>query len=583
MRMRRKTLISRLTTLVLTTLGCLLLALLAPLFLAQRASDEPFLGYSVMASPRDMQVVTDAIHLSAAPDLTLNRGALYADGNAVVGTPISRFVLDGPVFNLNASGLKSGQSREGEEGATIAPLLEPLITANFDTLIVRRGTLYVTSTEGDWETLSDVQAELSGWRKGQIAVHGSFMLRGQRLVVDANLAPSAEGHPHQWALKLSLKGDLIEVAFDGQVNAAEDLQIVGPAELVTVSLRRLARWFGVPIPAAEGLNAASVKGQMHWARHSVAIENAKVGVDGNEATGALLLNMTGERPLIDGTLAFGTLGLDPYVEAARSQSFVFDRPTASWSAFDLAFPLIKYVDADLRISAPKVVLRNFALGRGAATITVRSGKLLAEVAELELHSGTASGQITADTTGLVPRYAVRGKLDDLDTGAASAALFGHSLLSGRAALFADLAGAGQTPAELLRQLSGKATLTLPEGGKLLLDVAALRTAARDGLPAGWATIARGQTAVEPFEARASVDNGVIVPEATPLRGGGFGVGAVGRIDMVEQTLDLHLLLKPTGPDDRATAGSADAAERAAIALRGPWRAPVVRSEDAPPP
>src|SRR6516162_6783535 len=105
--MRRKKLISRLTTLVLATIGCLLLALLAPLFLAQRSTDEPFLGYSVMASPRDLHVVTGAIRLSSAPDLTLSRGALYADGNAVVGTPISRFVLDAPVFTLNASGLKT--------------------------------------------------------------------------------------------------------------------------------------------------------------------------------------------------------------------------------------------------------------------------------------------------------------------------------------------------------------------------------------------------------------------------------------------------------------------------------------------
>jgi AsmA protein len=579
--MRRKAFISRLTTLVLTTLGCLLLALLAPLFLAQRAADEPFLGYSVMASPRDMHVVTAVTRLSSAPDLTLNRGALYADGNAVVGTPISRFVLDAPVFNLNASGMNVEANSEHEDGATIPPLFEPLIAMNFDTLIVRRGTLHVTSTEGDWETLSDVQAELGGWRKGQIAVRGSFVLRGQRLTIDANLTPPGEDHPQQWAMKLALKGDLLEVAFDGLLNAAEDLQIAGQAELVTVNLRRLARWFGVPIPATDGLNAASVKGQMRWARHSVAIENAKVGVDGNEATGALVLNMAGERPLIDGTLAFGALDLDPYVEAARSQSFVFDRQTASWSAFDLAFPLIKHVDADLRISAPKVVLRNFALGRGAATITVRSGKLLAEVAELELHSGNASGQITADTTGLVPRYSVRGRIDDLDAATATAAVFGPTLLSGRATLFADLAGTGQTPAELLRQLSGKATLTLPEGGKVLLDVGALRAAARDRLPAGWGTIARGQTAVEPFEAKAMVDNGVIVPEVARVRVGGFDLGAGGRIDMVEQTLDLHLLVAPAAPYDRA--GSTADTASAMIALRGPWHSPIVRTEDAPVP
>ena len=105
--MRRKNVISRFATLVLATLACLLLAVLAPMLIAQRATDEPFSGYAVMASPRDMHVITAPIRLSDAPDLTLNRGTLYADGNAAAGTPISRFVLDAPVFNLNASGLRS--------------------------------------------------------------------------------------------------------------------------------------------------------------------------------------------------------------------------------------------------------------------------------------------------------------------------------------------------------------------------------------------------------------------------------------------------------------------------------------------
>jgi AsmA protein len=574
--MRRKKLIWRLTTLALATLGCLLLALLAPLFLTQRASDEPFLGYSVMASPRDLHVVTAAIRLSSAPDLTLTRGALYADGNAVVGTPISRFVLDGPVFNLNASG-RSGRVETLSE-KVVAPLVEPLIAMNFDALIIRRGTLHVTSAEGDLETLSDIEAELSGWRKGQISVRGSFFYRGQRLALEATLAPSGEDHPHRWATKLSLKGDLLEFAFDGQVDAADDLQLAGQAELTSVSLRRLARWFSVPIPAAEGLNAASVSGQINWARRSVAMQNAKVTVDGNEASGALLLNLAGERPLIDGTLAFGALDLAPYVEAARSQSYVFDRQTASWSAFDLSFPLIKYVDADLRISAPKVVLRNYGLGRGAATITVRSGRLLAELAELELPSGVLSGQITADSDELVPRYTLRGKIENLETGSASAWLFGGAVLTGRSTLFLDVAGIGQTPAELLRQFSGKATLSVPEGGKLQVDLNALRAAAKDNAQTGW-KLAKGQIALEPFEVKAVVQNGVVIAEVPCARGGGLALGATGRVDLTEQNIDVRLLLKPNAPSDRPLK-PADLADAETVGLRGPWQAPYVRAEDA---
>jgi AsmA protein len=574
--MRRKKLISRLATLVLATLGCLLLALLAPLFLARRATDEPFLGYSVMASPRDLHVVTATIRLSSAPDLTLARGALYADGNAVVGTPISRFVLDGPIFNVHASG-RSGRVEAMSE-KVVAPLVEPLIAMNFDTLIIRRGTLNITSAEGDGETLSDIEAELSGWRKGQIAVRGSFFYRGQRLALEATLAPPGEDHPHRFATKLSLKGDLLEVAFDGQIDAADDLQVAGQAEVTSVSLRRLARWFSVPIPAAEGLNAASVSGQVNWARRSVAMQNAKVTVDGNEASGALLLNLAGERPLIDGTLAFGALDLAPYVEAARSQSYVFDRQTASWSAFDLSFPLIKYVDADLRISAPKVALRNYGLGRGAATITVRSGRLLAELAELELPTGVFSGQITADSGELVPRYALRGKIENLESGSASAWLFGGAVLTGRSTLFLDVEGIGQTPAELRRQLSGKAMLSVPEGGKLQLDLNALRAAAKDNAQTGWRQ-AKGQFALEPFEAKALVQNGVVIGEVACARAGGLALGATGRVDLTEQNIDVRLLVKPNAPSDRPLK-AADLEDAETIVLRGPWQAPYVRGENA---
>ena len=106
--MGRRNVISRFATLVFATIACLLLAVLAPILFGPRATDEPFSGYAVMASPRDMHVITTPIRLSEAPDLTLSRGTLYADGNAAAGTPISRFVLDAPVFHLNVSGLSAG-------------------------------------------------------------------------------------------------------------------------------------------------------------------------------------------------------------------------------------------------------------------------------------------------------------------------------------------------------------------------------------------------------------------------------------------------------------------------------------------
>ena len=577
--MRRTSVISRLKTLVLATLACLLLALLAPLFIASRAVDEPFSGYSVLASPRDLHVVTKPARLSVAPDLTLSRGVLYADGNAALGTPISRFVLDGPTFYLNASGLEATTGFEsevaGSEGAS-APLLDQFMSMAFDMLTIRRGTLYVMTADGPAETIADIQAEVSGSRKGQVSSKGSFLLRGQRLTFEANLVPPAErqaGAP--WLSKVTLKGSLIDASFEGSVDVAGDLKVSGHAELVTSSLRKIVRWFGLPVPLSEGLNAVSLKGQLNWARGTVAVEKAKVTVDGSEATGTVAFTYGGEHPAIDGTLAFNTLELSPYFEALRSQSYVFDRHTWSWSAFDFSFPILGYFDADLRLSAASLAFKGNGVGRGAASIAVRSGKLIANIVELELPTGTASGRMTADVKEFPARYALRGKIENFEPGPATTMLTGLPLLSGRSLLKVDLKTAGQTPAEVLRGLSGKVAISMTESGKLGLDVRAIRAGSEAGPSAG--QLVKGATTIEALEARATVVDGLLVAEHVQGRAGGLNISASGSANLLDHTLDLHLLVQPAPAGDKslpATEGSAG------LRVSGSWAEPALRREAA---
>jgi AsmA protein len=577
--MRRRNLISRLSTLFVATLVCLLLAVVGPMLLNRRASDEPFAGYMVMASPRDLAVFASPVRLSQAPDLTLTRGALYADGNATTGLPISRFVLDGAVFYLNASGLRTATaSFTGTSGGApfaVGPLIEQFTAMGFDALTLRRGTLHITSVDGALESIHDIEAELSGWRKGQLTAKGSFAVRGQRVSFDATVAlPGEKRAPVRWPLKAAVKGEGLEAAFEGHLNVSEDLQLAGQTEIAATSLRRTLRAFGVPVPAAEGLNASAIKGQMTWARRVVAVEKAKVTVDGNEATGNVALNLAGERPLFDGTLAFSALDLTPYFEAVRARSFLFDRQTASWSAFDLTFPIIKHIDADLRISAPKIALKGYGFGRGAATISMRSGKLLADIAELELHSGTASAQITANTDDLVPHYALRGKIENFEAGHAGAALLGAAILNGRSTLSLDVSSAGQTPAEVLRGLSGKATLTMADGARVAMDLKALG-AAKAGKAPAWAALAKGQTSLEHVEARTFIRGGVLIGEKVLARSGGTGISATGSIDLVEGTLDVRLATKPNVAADKPLQPD-DMLGAQAVTVNGPWQGPSVR-------
>src|SRR5262245_35189935 len=571
--MRRTSVISRLRTLILATLACGLLALIAPLLLATRAVDEPFSGYSVLASPRDLHVITKPARLSSAPDLTLARGVLYADGNAALGTPISRFVLDGPVFYLNVSGLSATASAFDNATvaeAQIAPLLDQFMSMSFDALTIRRGTVHIMTADGAAETLGDIQAEVSGSRKGQVTGRGSFLLRGQRLSFDVTLVPPAEKQPGQlWLGKAWLKSPLIDASFDGSIDVSGAVQIAGHSEFATRNLRKIVRAFGVPVPLSKGLNAVSLKGQCTWAHGTIAIEKARVMVDGSEASGTLAFSYGGEHPTIDATLAFNSLDLSPYFEALRSQSYVFDRQTWSWSAFDFSFPILNHFDADLRLSAASLGFEGNALGRGAASISVRSGKLIANIAELELATGTASGRLTADMTEFVPRYALRGKVDNFEPAAATALASGVPMLSGRSALKVELKAAGQTPAEVLRSLSGKIGLSLSESGKLGVDLRAMRAATDASLSPG--QLLKAATSIDTLEARASVVAGVVVGEQVQAKTAGLNLSAGGSADLLDRTLDLRLTLEPAAAADKSPEVAATI-----FSVSGPWTDPLVR-------
>ena len=553
--------------------------MLAPLFIATRAVDEPFSGYSVLASPRDLHVITKPARLSSAPDLTLGRGVLYADGNAALGTPISRFVLDSPVFYLNVSGLQAAAAgfdnvTVAGEAAAIAPLLDQFMAMSFDALIIRRGTLYIMTADGAGETIADIQAEVSGTRKGQVTGKGSFVVKGQRLTFDATLVPPADKQAGQlWLSKASLKSPLFDATFDGGIDVARELQISGHAELASPNLRKIVRSFGLPVPMSKGLNAVGLKGQLTWAHGTVAVEKARVTVDGSEASGTLAFAYGGEHPTVDATLAFQTLDLSPYFEALRSQSYVFDRHTWSWSAFDFSFPMLNYFDADLRLSAAALAFEGNAVGRGAASISVRSGKLIANIVELELPTGTASGHVTADMTEFVPRYGLRGKIENFDPASATAALTGQPMLSGRSALKLELKAAGQTPAEVLRSLSGKIAISMAESGKLGLDVRAIRAAADTAFSPS--QLVKTATHIETLEARANLVDGVVVGELVQARGGGFNIGASGSADLLQRTLDLRLVLQPVADKSLPTPEPA-----AVLSVSGPWAEPAVRREQA---
>jgi AsmA protein len=580
--MRRNTVMRRLRKLALAIAACLVFAVLAPMYFAERATDDSFAGSAVLASPRDLHVITVPVRLSSAPDLTLNRAVIYDYGHSPPTGATSQVLLDGPVLTLNAAGLRTAaaadpEAADGQE--PLPPLIQQMGALAFDLITIRRGTLHVTALDGSVETLTDLQAELKRTRRGQIACLGSFTVRGQRLAFDATFGQPDKKQPLRWPLQMSFKSSLLQGSFDGLVDLREDVQLAGQTELAIASLRRVGRWFGLPLYLTEGFNTTTIKGDLVWARRSLAFEKARIAVDGNEGNGGVVLNLAGERPRLEATLDFGQLNLTPYVDATRTQFFGFELPVTWGASFDTSLPMIRYLDADMRISANRVMLRDFAFGQGGATVTAQAGKLHADIAELEMPGGgTLTAQVTAIMTEAAPRYAVRAKVESLEMGPATARLLGAPALAGRAGLTFDLTSTGYSLTELTRRLSGKAALSMPEGGRVALDLRAVRKAAKPG-QRGWAGLARSHTNVERLEGRALIIEGVAFAEDIQARSGDLVLALGGRLGLVDGHMDARLVLKPAAPSD-AAARTAETGVSETVTLRGPWPDPVLRSEES---
>jgi AsmA-like C-terminal region len=584
--MRGNTVMRRLRKLALAVLACLVFAVLAPMYFAERARDDTFAGSAVLASPRDLHVITVPVRLSSAPDLMLNRAVIYDYDLMAPPGATSQVLLDGPVLTLNAAGLRASGATDPDPTAAAEPLphiIQQISALGFDLIAIRRGTLHITMLDGSVETLTDIQAEVKKTRRGQIASLGSFTMRGQRLAFDATFGQPDKKQPQRWPLQVSFRGNLLQGTFEGQADLSEDVQLAGKTELAIPSLRRIGRWFGLPLYVTEGFNAATIKGDLAWARRSLAFEKAHIVVDGNEGNGGVVLNLAGERPRLEATLDFAGLNLTPYLDAMRTQLFGFELPVTWGAAFDASLPMIRYLDADMRISANRVTLKDYAFGQGGATITAQSGKLHADIAELEVPGGgTLTAQVTAIMTEAAPRYAVRAKAENLEMGPASASFLGSPALTGRAGLTFDLTSTGYSLTELARRLSGKAALSMPEGGRVALDLRAVRQAAKAG-HRGWVGLAKSHTNVERLEARSLIIDGVAFAEDIQARAGTLALALAGRFGLVDGNMDARLLLKSDAPPDgsQKPADSANVANEA-VTLRGPWPDPLLRSEEPEP-
>ncbi len=562
-------------------LPCIAFGLSAPLVFDFDfdANEFKLSNVAVHAAARGGHEISAPVDLVPALRIRLERGTIavdHASGKRVADDSdtlprdgSAKLVIDDGVFQVAGSEPVEGEAQVGPA----APLLEAVKALNFEALAIRRSTVRLALPDGRLETLTGVTGEIMTNRRTGIIVRGSGTFRGQTVAFDlATPAAFDLQSGSRVPMKLRLKSPLLDIAFDGRVGASEALHLQGRMDLAMANVRQTARWLGASWPLGAGLRDASIKGEFEWQGQVISFDRAAFKMDGNAATGTLALSFAGPRPALTGTLALKSLDLSPYVHSKPDGHVAAFLAWALSEDGSLAAPIGRLLDADIRLSAGDLRAGSMEFGRFAASLSLKKGRLLADVVEISVDGGRASGQVTADFGTDQPQLAIRGRLEDIDASRATTALLGHSALQGLSTITVDITSAGDSIPELMNALKGKVAFSLQEGGKIGIDVKSLLDAAQKGKLEGWEAVTRGQTLVDGLEAKLRVDKGIVASELVEATAGSSLLRAIGTVSLPSRQLDMRLLLDAVPEATKANIPND------VLVFRGPLSAPSITVE-----
>ncbi|MDX2290038.1 MAG: hypothetical protein NW217_14615 [Hyphomicrobiaceae bacterium] len=587
---------------LLVTLTVLLLALLglaSPVLITTDHADLALRGARLMAADQSEFLITSPLAVAGHEDVVIESGTVSlakADVAAGGGAQAVLAALAGGDSRLVLSdaviAVRSDSDMKATRGAAGAPFADVLSRLNFKSITLNDATLRIDASDGSSNTLTDIDAVVGLVGVKRFSAAGTFSFRGQSLNFSVTLDASKRGQAeHQLPFRGSLKGELIEAAFDGQLMPGNGGRLLAPqANIRVADLPRVARWLGLDWPANSPQKMFSASGGLDWYGQVIAFQDADLRFDTNKATGTFSINYRSSRPQIDGTLAFGTLDLSKYTVVPGKSDLGLVANTvlqsAPWLPEGLgqamggpAFPLLQQLDADVRLSAEHIIIADHGVGRGAATLSVRNGLLIADVPELELVAGgRGSLQISADATGVQPKYGVRGKLEAIDIGPLIRSLTGTAVLAGRGDVSLDLTAAGFDRDTLLQSLAGKFGIEAAEQLRVGADIEALSSPQTpEAAAAGWGRAAGAVSLAHGVHINGTLSAGIAQIESCRAQTGRRQLIATGSADLPRNEIDLQLWLEDA-PADTAGLGMQKGTH---VQINGPWATPTISTATYP--
>lgn len=390
-------------------------------------------------------------------------------------------------------------------------------------------------------------------------------------------------------LRLDAASDgLFTAGWTGSVVPGDAPAVTGDARFETAALRSFFEWLGLgPVDAPAGtFERLSFQSAVAVTADGGGLNGLNVTLDDSAVTGDVAYSLDGPRPAVTATLKSGPLDLRPFTRAASggggagagsrgggdTAAVGGGGPGGGWSREPIDLGVLNLVDVSLDVETEGVTTDVIRFGKARFGATVDAGKLTADVREMALYGGQATGSAVIDGSGATPAMSVDADISGVQLRPLLRDAADMDWLEGTGSATIDVAGAGASQDALMRSLGGSASIDFRNGAIIGYNLAAI---VRNITTLGQGGGEEQKTDFAEMRASFQISNGVARNEDFFMAGPLVRLTGAGAIDIGAQTINYRAVPKAVATLQGQGGGQNLSGIAFPVLIQGPWSNPSV--------
>jgi AsmA protein len=352
-----------------------------------------------------------------------------------------------------------------------------------DVRLVSGKITYADARSGTSYAVDDINMKVSlPSLSSPMKADGSLVWNKEKVDLALNIAnPGAFLDAKSTDFGAEISGAPVKLSFKGKAASDKVFKGQGVLDLDVPSVRKLAAWAGSPLDMpGTGLGPLKIAGTVDVDGQKLAFRDARFGLDEIKGTGELRFDGSGQKPYANARLALETVDLNPYLPpegAADKGTSARPAPAPAgaqgWSDEPIDMSALRQANADLDLTLGALKMRKISIGKSRVAVTLKEGKLVADLTEMALYQGNGKATITANGAERVPAVALNFNLTGFQANPFLRDAMDMDRLEGKANAVLDVQGRGASQRAIVSSLDGNGKVEFLDGAIRGINLAAM--------------------------------------------------------------------------------------------------------------